>query len=123
VAYLDGHRLGALPLSRLRVKAGTHRLRVRATGLGASRELRLSFEPGEALTRSIRFEKGKLNIDAEPWADVWVDGAKMGQTPLAGREVWEGRHSVRLAGPSGAKTLAVRVRPGETTVVNEKLSP
>jgi hypothetical protein len=123
VAFLDGRRLGTLPLSRAKVPAGKHHLRVTATGLDALHEERLVLTGGAALTREVRFAKGKLNIDAEPWADVWVDGARMGQTPLAGREVWEGTHAVRLAGPAGSKTLSVRVRAGRTTVVNEKLAP
>jgi len=123
VAFLDGRRLGPLPLSRARVPAGTHRLRVTATGLEAVHQERMVIAGGASLTREVRFAKGKLNIDAEPWADVWVDGARLGQTPLAGREVWEGTHAVRLTGPAGSKTLSVRVRAGKTTVVNEKLTP
>lgn len=122
VGYLDGHRLGTLPLTRVKVPPGNHRLRVVAVGLGAAREERLVLAAGAAQSREVRFAKGKLNIDAEPWADVWVDGARMGQTPLAGREVWEGKHQVRLQGPGGSKTLEIRVHAGQTAVVNERLS-
>ncbi|HEX9631288.1 MAG TPA: serine/threonine-protein kinase [Gemmatimonadales bacterium] len=39
---------------------------------------------------------GRLWISAEPWADVIVDGTKVGRTPVIGVAIAPGRHQVRL---------------------------
>ena len=31
--------------------------------------------------------KGTVNVNAQPWAEVWVDGQRVGETPIANLEV------------------------------------
>ncbi|HEX4621747.1 MAG TPA: PEGA domain-containing protein, partial [Myxococcaceae bacterium] len=100
---------------------GEHRVRLENRVLGLSRAVRLVVRPGEELSHEETFSKGKLNVSSQPWADVFVDGKKLGTTPLAAREVWEGRHEVRLVGPQSEKTVTVDVVAGQTAVVREKL--
>lgn len=118
---VDDNRLGHTPIVRARLSAGSHRLKVENKELGLVRVERFTVSPGEETLSKVRFGKGNLNVKASPWADVWLDGTKLGQTPLAGKEVWEGPHTLRLVGPSGEKTLRVDIRAGETFVVNERL--
>ncbi|MBI3183697.1 MAG: serine/threonine protein kinase [Myxococcales bacterium] len=120
VGYLDGVRLGALPISRARASAGAHRIRVASEELAVSRSKRLTLKPGEEAAAHFAFEKGTLNVNADPWADVWLDGLPVGQTPLS-RQLWEGRHRLRLVGPAGEKSLTVEVIAGKMVVVQEKL--
>ncbi len=42
---------------------------------------------------------GEVFISSEPWAEVYVDGAKFGVTPLAGKKLSAGPHTVRLYNP------------------------
>ncbi|HYH94774.1 PEGA domain-containing protein, partial [Hyalangium sp.] len=75
-------------------------------------------------TRSaIQFRKGKIAADAKPWADVYIGERKLGTTPLAPREVYEGSYTLRLVNSElGAiKAVKVVVQPGKTTVVREQL--
>ncbi len=60
-----------------------------------------------------------LDLNAIPWADVWVDGAPRGTTPVRGMSLPAGRHRVRLVnGPLGVeRTMVVTLRSAETRAV------
>ena len=64
---------------------------------------------------------GTLNVTVSPWADVYLDGFHLGQTPLAGRQVAAAPHQLRLVGPNGEKSLQIEVKQTETLVVREAL--
>jgi serine/threonine protein kinase len=70
---------------------------------------------------------GTLTVSAVPWADVWVDGALLGRTPLRGRPLPPGVHALELRCPPLGRTLTreVRVREDESTRVsaNFQVSP
>ncbi len=119
--WLGPKRLGATPLSRVRVKPGRLSLRLKNPKLGLARTVKLELRRGAELSREVTFGKGELSVNVSPWADVWLDGEKLGQTPLAAREVWEGRHQLRLSSPLGVKELVVEVAPGKAVTVQERL--
>jgi serine/threonine protein kinase len=56
-----------------------------------------------------------LAINTEPWTRVEIDGASAGTTPVIGRRVRPGRHTVRLTNPGRGitRTLSVTLRAGE----------
>lgn len=67
---------------------------------------------------------GRLTVNARPWADVWLDGVFVGRTPVIGREVTAGSHTVRLVHPTlGARTVTRTVRSGESVTLTEALEP
>jgi eukaryotic-like serine/threonine-protein kinase len=121
-AFLGPKNLGRLPLSRVKVPSGQHRIRV-VSDEKVIKELSIRVSPGQHAVAEALFRKGKLNITVEPWADVWLDGQPLGQTPLAAREAWEGEHALKLVGPKSQRSLSVRVEGGKTTVVRETLEP
>jgi hypothetical protein len=42
---------------------------------------------------------GTLSANAVPWAEVWMDGKKIGETPFAGLEVPLGTHEIIFRNP------------------------
>ena len=42
---------------------------------------------------------GSLSINAEPWAEVWIRGEKIGDTPMANVPLAIGTHQVVLKHP------------------------
>jgi hypothetical protein len=121
IAFLGKTRLGPLPLNGVKVPAGQHKLRLENRQLRLARTVTLQVKPNEDTQYLASFGKGTLNVLATPWADVWLDGENLGQTPLAGREAWEGPHQLRLVNPSGEKTLTIQIVPGETAVIRERI--
>jgi hypothetical protein len=61
---------------------GTHTLRLANKELGYVGTETVEIQPGE-VTRVSVDPRGRANINAAPWAEVWIDGEKAGETPLA----------------------------------------
>jgi hypothetical protein len=89
---INGRTAGQTPLSERVVTAGPLELRCQETG-GATAHRRVRATPGETTRVTLGF--GVLNINVEPWAEVTVDGARRGTTPLR-LLLAEGEHRVEL---------------------------
>ncbi|HYT75449.1 MAG TPA: PEGA domain-containing protein, partial [Vicinamibacterales bacterium] len=61
---------------------GHHELNLSNADLGYSGTESVDVTPGEVTRVSID-PRGRANINAAPWAEVWIDGEKAGDTPLA----------------------------------------
>lgn len=67
---------------------------------------------------------GYLRINAQPWANIWIDGADTGLvTPIMRRQVATGRHTVTLKNPKYRceGTYTVDVPPGDVVVLMKRL--
>jgi hypothetical protein len=71
-----------------------------------------STKPGHPATD--KKPPGKLNVYAMPVVTVFVDGKKLGDSPLTGVSVPSGKHKVRLVGPNGPEELSITVEPEQT---------
>jgi PEGA domain len=55
--------------------------------------------------------KGTAHFNAVPWAEVWLEGTKLGDTPLAGIQVPLGTRDFVFKHPQyGEKRITVTVR-------------
>jgi hypothetical protein len=61
---------------------GRHDLRLSNKELGYVGSESVEIQPGDVTRLSID-PRGRANINAAPWAEVWIDGEKAGDTPLA----------------------------------------
>jgi hypothetical protein len=68
---------------------------------------------------------GSLQIDSQPWAQVFIDDERIGNTPQRELRLSPGLHSVRLYNPelSLLKIITLDVRPGERIERVELLRP
>ena len=66
---------------------------------------------------------GTLALRVAPWAEVFLDGQRLGTTPLEPVSVPSGTHKVKLVNNEihATRTLTVEVKPGETSLVKAKL--
>jgi hypothetical protein len=62
--------------------AGRHELRLANDDLGYITTQTVEVQPGE-VARLTLDPRGSANINAVPWAEVYIDGEKAGETPLA----------------------------------------
>jgi serine/threonine protein kinase len=65
--------------------------------------------------------KGELKVVVLPWAEVWLDGKRLGQAPILGRKVPAGKHTLRIKNDAAERTFTITVTPSRLTVVDEKL--
>ncbi|MGQ0507484.1 MAG: serine/threonine-protein kinase [Myxococcaceae bacterium] len=66
---------------------------------------------------------GLLTVDSVPWSEVFIDGKKIGETPIAGFAIQAGEVQVVLKSPDSKNrvTRTVTVRAGRETFVKENL--
>ncbi len=67
---------------------------------------------------------GTIDVNAKPWAEVYLDGRRMGSTPLRLSGVPAGKHLVRLVNESTGveKMIVVKVGSGKNAKVTADLS-
>ena len=68
---------------------------------------------------TIELPQGTVNLNASPWAEVWIDGRRIGETPIGNLAVPIGPHEIVFRHPEfGEKKHAVSV----TTAAPVRLS-
>jgi serine/threonine-protein kinase len=75
-------------------------------------------DAGTTAPQSAPPETGRLRVVILPWAEVWVDGKPLGQTPVH-TKLSVGAHRVRLKNDTKDKTVTVTVTAAKTTVIDE----
>lgn len=67
-------------------------------------------------------QHARLNVNASPWANVWLDGRPIGETPLANLRVPAGEHELIFRHPDlGERRVLAVVEAGGTTRVTVDL--
>ncbi len=82
----DGKSIGSTEESRLMLPPGKHQITFSNKELGYTSTQEVDIEPGDVKTINVQ-PRGAVNLNAIPWAEVWLDGQKLGDTPLAGISV------------------------------------
>jgi hypothetical protein len=78
--------------------------------------------PGEEERLNIT-PKGRLNVNAIPWAEVFIDGDRIGETPLANVSVTLGARELLFKHPEhGERRMAVTVTGSEPAQVSIDLT-
>jgi serine/threonine protein kinase len=123
---VDGQPKGTTPLAAINLTAGKHRVTLRNPNLQAEESFEVLIESGKTVSRVLNLAKAArayLNINVRPWADVYIDGKKVGTTPMAEVPVDAGSHSIRLFNPSLNKEQVVKVNlaPNQKQDINISL--
>jgi hypothetical protein len=97
--FEDGHLLGTSKIERIMVPAGRHDLEIASELIGYRGTKSVQVSPGKVTTVTVDFPKGNMAINALPWAEVWMDGNKIGETPIGNFAVPVGSHDVVFKHP------------------------
>jgi hypothetical protein len=93
-----GKRVGASGAA-IAALEGSHSVDLVNDALGFRLHETVTVSPGELVSRTVPVPNGKVSINAVPWAEVWIDGAAAGQTPLANVSVAIGEHQILFRHP------------------------
>jgi hypothetical protein len=97
--FEEGRLLGSSDTERLMVPTGTHRLEIVNEALGYRDTRTVQVVAGKVAPISVEFPKGTIALNAVPWADVWIDGEKVGETPIGNLAVTVGSHEIIFRHP------------------------
>jgi hypothetical protein len=96
----EGDRvLGTSLTDRIMVPAGRHDLDLVNEGLGFRATRTVQVAAGKVAALKVDVPKGSVALNAIPWADVWIDGERVGETPMGNLSVAIGVHDVVLRHP------------------------
>jgi len=85
---------------RLLFMPGRHTLRFVNRDLGVEVENVVEVRPGASSTLAVALPRGRMSINAMPWAEVLMDGVRIGETPIAEYEAPVGAHELTFRHPT-----------------------
>jgi hypothetical protein len=110
---LDGERvLGSSFDGPIMTRAGRYELEFVNSVIGYRVRREVDVRAGQIAALSIPVPNGRLNINATPWASVWIDGTAYGETPLGNLSIVPGEHEIVFRHPQlGERREKIIVRP------------
>ena len=113
----NGKSLGTSS-EQILLSPGRHALRVSNTDLGYVATETVEVQPGE-VTRVSLDPRGRANINAAPWAEVWIDGEKAGDTPLANVAIRLGTREIVFKNPQyGERKVTATITAGAPATIS-----
>jgi hypothetical protein len=94
-----GKVVGSTESDRLMLPAGDHDLELSNDSLGFKAQRKVHVNAGKVTATRIDLPSGTMNLNALPWAEVFVDGERIGETPIGNLSRPIGRHEVIFRHP------------------------
>jgi hypothetical protein len=114
--------VGRTDMPRLLLPVGAHVLDIVNDALGYRERRTVQVTADRTATLSLPPVNGVLNVNAQPWAEVWVDGTRVGETPVGNYAIPIGSHELVLRHPQlGERRQTVVVGVGTPTRVGVDL--
>jgi hypothetical protein len=90
--------------------AGRHDVELVNETLGYNVTRSIQVPPGKIAPLHVELPLGVINLNAAPWAEVWIDGRRAGDTPIGNLPIAIGPHEIVFRHPQlGEKRQAVSV--------------
>ena len=95
---------------RIRMPPGRYEFELTNARFGYRSTHVLQVRPGQVTPLTIHLPSGIVEVDVQPWGEVWVEDKRIGQTPLESISVPIGAHEIRVTHPElGERRLYVDV--------------
>jgi len=110
---LEGERLlGSSQDGPIITRAGRREFDFVNSVIGYRVRREVEVRPGQITAVSVAIPNGRLNVNATPWASVWIDGTAYGETPLGNLSIVPGEHEIVFRHPQlGERRERTLVRP------------
>jgi hypothetical protein len=120
----QGRLLGTTESDRIMLAAGAHELEFVNAPLGYREQRTVTVTAGKLTTLTLDLPKGVVNLNASPWAEVYLDGERVGETPIGNLAVPIGPHEIVFRHPQfGEKRHAVSVTAGVPVRISVEMKP
>lgn len=117
--FEGGRLIGTTETDRIMLAAGRHVLEFVNQALGYRETQTVQVLPGRVLQVTLNLPTGRVSLNADPWAEIWIDGRSVGDTPIGNLELTIGAYEVVFKHPQfGERRHAISV----TTAAPVRLS-
>jgi hypothetical protein len=115
VQVFEDHRLiGTSEMDRILLSAGEHVIELVADPVGYRATRTVTVTAGQTAALAVDLPRVPLSINANPWAEVFIDGTRIGETPLGNLPQTLGAHEIVFRHPQlGERRLNVMVTTKE----------
>jgi serine/threonine protein kinase len=114
--FESGHLVGTTASDRIMLPAGRRDIAVVNDALGFSETRTVQILPGKVTPLKISLPSGVVHLNAVPWAEVWIDGTRVGETPVGNLQIPIGPHEIVFRHPQlGERRHAVTVTASAPT--------
>ena len=97
--FEDGRLIGSSRSDRIMMSVGEHNVQIVNEALGYRSGRTIRVNPGAVTPIRVDVPKGSLALNAAPWAEVWVNGDRLGETPIGNVSLPIGSHDVLFRHP------------------------
>ena len=109
----QGQVIGTTRSARIMLPAGRHSLELVNERLGFRASRVVDVVDGKTATFTPELPRGTVSVNALPWAEVWLEERKVGDTPLANLSLRIGTHQLLFRHPSfGERRQDVTITAG-----------
>jgi hypothetical protein len=112
--FENGRFLGTSASERVMLPAGRHDVDIVNEALGYRTMRTVVVSAGRVASIRVEWPKGSLSLNAQPWAEVWMNGERVGETPIGNLAVPVGNHEVIFRHPEFGEQV-VRATVSATT--------
>jgi len=95
----DGKLVGSTASERILMPAGKHTFQFDEPSLGFTASRTVEIIAGRTQSVAIELPQAPISINATPWAEVWLDGRSLGDTPIGNISTSVGAHEIVLRHP------------------------
>ena len=114
--YENGRLIGNSRIDRIMMPAGRHDVEIVNETLQYRVKYSVEVVPGKVSPIKLEWPKGTVSLNALTWAEVWVDGEKIGETPIGNLALPVGPHEIVFRHPElGERTYAISAMTSSPT--------
>ena len=97
--YEKGRLVGTTEAESTMLPQGTHQLEFVNESVGFLARRTVTIKPGVTSSVKLDAPPGTLHINAVPWAEVWIDGERVGETPIGNLQAKIGTREIVFKHP------------------------
>ena len=111
--------IGTSDIDRIMLPGGEHEIELVADQIGYRSTRKVRVSAGQATSVVLELPDAAISINAVPWAEVTIDGTRVGETPLGNVSIAAGPHEVVFRHPQlGERRMTTVVSLRETNRIS-----
>jgi hypothetical protein len=97
--YAKGKLVGTTEAETFMMPVGTHELEFRNDAVGYRARRSVTVQAGRTSSTKLDAPAGTVHVNAVPWAEVWIDNQRVGETPIGNLAAAIGSHEIVFRHP------------------------
>jgi len=120
--YSEGRLIGTTEADTIMLPVGAHELELVSDAVGFRARRSVSVQAGRTTSLRVEAPRVPIHVNAVPWAEVWIDNQRIGETPIGNLQQTIGPHEIVFRHPElGERRTTVLVTLKEPARVSMDL--